>query len=53
MQSLGFSGQDQSSIFKALAAILHLGNVRLDDAGDGESSVVGNTDVVIYKSLLE
>ncbi len=33
-------------IWKALAAILHLGNVKLEDAGDGESSVVGNKDVV-------
>ncbi len=46
VQALGFSATDQTCIWKALAAILHLGNVRLDDAGDGESSVVGNKDVV-------
>lgn len=51
-QSLGFSAVDQKSIFKCIAAILHLGNVRLDDAGDGESSIIGNKDVVCMITLL-
>lgn len=41
-QSLGFSSDDQVNIQKLLAAILHLGNVKLEDAGDGESSKVGS-----------
>ncbi len=46
LQALGFSSADQMGIWKALAAILHLGNVKMEDAGDGESSVIGNKDVV-------
>ena len=46
MQSLGFTSGDQSGVFKTLGAILHLGNIKLEDAGDGESSVVGNMSEV-------
>lgn len=41
-QSLGFSADDQLSIQKLLGAILHLGNIKLVDAGDGESSRVSS-----------
>ena len=41
-QSLGFGAEDQLSIQKLLGAILHLGNIKLVDAGDGESSRVNS-----------
>ena len=41
-QSLGFGAEDQLSIQKLLGAILHLGNIKLVDAGDGESSRVSS-----------
>ena len=41
---MNFSGVDMNSIQKLQAAILHLGNVEVVDAGDGESSRVPNMD---------
>lgn len=41
MGSIGFSTDDQRWIQQIVAAILHLGNIKLVDAGDGESSRIG------------
>ena len=54
MQTLGFSGDEQETIFASLAAVLHLGNVNFKkNEGKGEGSVVANnegnnTDIVYY-----
>ena len=42
IQTLNFGGQLINNIQKLQAAILHLGNVELVDAGDGESSKIAN-----------
>ena len=41
-QFLNFGGHLINSVQKLQAAILHLGNVELIDAGDGESSKIAN-----------
>ena len=51
-QSLGFGAEDQLSIQKLLGAILHLGNIKLVDAGDGESSRVSSTIVAGHAAAL-
>ena len=51
-QATGFSARDQQDIWKILAAILHLGNIKLLDAGDGESSSVENMKEVNYVAIL-
>ena len=42
MQSLGFSKEDIEGIRYILAAILHLGNVKLQGESDGEISKIAN-----------
>lgn len=51
-QSLGFNSEDQLSIQKLLGAILHLGNIKMEDAGDGESSRVGSMIVAARAASL-
>jgi len=52
MGSLGFNSEDQLSIQKLLGAILHLGNIKMEDAGDGESSRVGSMIVAARAASL-
>jgi hypothetical protein len=42
MQSLRFSKEDIENVRRILAAILHLGNVKIAKDGDGESSRMAN-----------
>jgi myosin heavy subunit len=45
MQTLGFSDDEQETIFASLSAVLHLGNVNFKkNEGKGEGSVVTNKD---------
>ena len=41
-QSMGFTPEEQSAIWKVIAAILHLGNVELASNKDGETSCVAD-----------
>ena len=41
-QSIGIGSSAQQDMYKLLGAVLHLGNVELKNAGDGESSKVAN-----------
>ena len=51
-QALGFGNEDQLSIQKLLGAILHLGNIKMEDAGDGESSRVSSMIVAARAASL-
>lgn len=50
MQTIGLSAEEQSEIFRMLAIVLWLGNVRYDEMDDGNASVsdTGVTDFIAY-----
>ena len=44
MRMVGLKGRAQEGIFKLLAGILHLGNIKFDEKGDG--SVIANPETL-------
>jgi myosin-1 len=44
MRAVGFKDEEQSMLWRLVAATLHLGEVHLESADDGEKSVVKNLD---------
>lgn len=50
MGVIGLSNQEQNEIFRMLAAILWLGNVRFEEMDDGNSAIsdTGITDFIAY-----
>ena len=50
MQVIGLSSHEQNEIFRMLATVLWLGNVRFDEMDDGNSSIADSsvTDFVAY-----
>ncbi|XP_065909856.1 unconventional myosin-Id-like [Dysidea avara] len=42
MTSIGFSEEEQTAVWKVVAAVLHLCNVELESSGDGETSKVAD-----------
>lgn len=46
MGKIGFSGELQTTLFKLVAAVVHLGSIKFAAAGGGEHCTVENKDVV-------
>ena len=48
MDCIGFSGQEKADIFRVVAAVLHLGNIKFEEETTDRKGP--NTDRVILKS---
>mmetsp|Transcript_68386 Transcript_68386/g.142565 ORF Transcript_68386/g.142565 Transcript_68386/m.142565 type:complete len:1429 (-) Transcript_68386:617-4903(-) len=50
---IGFDGQSQSSIFAAVSAVLHVGNLKISENGEGNSQLAADRHLQAVSQLLK